>query len=316
MEAFFTMATNVLMFIALAVPGYILAKTGLVKDSESTPLSRILIYVGVPFLVAYNVMDITFDSHALQIILLSTIISIVYTIITYFLSKPATCFIKDFKTQGVARFEIYAGNNGFLGIPLAAAVFSNMPLVVTSVIIANIVNNISMYTIGIYSISGDKKNISIKKLVTNPCLIGFIVGIILNFTKVGSVVPQISDYLSRSQAIVTPISMIIIGIKLGSIKISSIFKNKNMYFVSLCKLILVPALLVAIMLLLRLAFNVSNELILGMFVAFAMPSASLATTFADNFGGDSKSAAIFTIGTTILSVITIPVLYYLLMLII
>ena len=64
MEAFFTMATNVLMFIALAVPGYILAKTGLVKDSESTPLSRILIYVGVPFLVAYNVMDITFDSHA------------------------------------------------------------------------------------------------------------------------------------------------------------------------------------------------------------------------------------------------------------
>ena len=141
-------------------------------------------------------------------------------------------------------------------------------------------------------------------------------GIILNLTKVGSVVPQISDYLSRSQAIVTPISMIIIGIKLGSIKISSIFKNKNMYFVSLCKLILVPALLVAIMLLLRLAFNVSNELILGMFVAFAMPSASLATTFADNFGGDSKSAAIFTIGTTILSVITIPVLYYLLMLII
>lgn len=316
MEAFFTMLSNVLIFIALAIPGYILAKTGLVSDKESTPLSRILIYVGVPFMVASNLIDITFDSHALQIVLLSIIIGILYTIVCYFLSKPATGYIKDLKTQGVARFEIFAGNNGFLGIPLAAAVFSDMPLVVTGVIIVNIINNVSMYTIGIYSISGDKKNISLKKLVTNPCLIGFAVGLILNFTKVSSVLPQVSDYLSRSQAIVTPISMIIIGIKLGSIKLSSIFKNKNMYIVSLYKLIVVPFIITAILLTLKIWLDVPNELILAMFVAFSVPSASLATTFADNFGGDSKSAAIFTIGTTILSVLTIPALYYLLMLII
>ena len=316
MEAFFTMLTNVLIFIALAVPGYILAKTGLIKDKESAPLSRILIYVGVPILVAYNVMDITFDSHALQIILFSALITTVYTIITYFLTKPATGFIKDLKTQGIARFEIYAGNNGFLGIPLAVAVFSKMPLVITSLIVANIINNIAMYTIGIYSISGDKKNISVKKLVTNPCLIGFIVGIILNFTKVTSYVPQISDYLSRSQAMVTPISMIILGIKLGSIELSSIFKSANMYIVSFYKLVAVPVIITAVLLVVRIWLNVPTELVLGMFVAFAMPSASLATTFADNYGGDSKSAAIFTIGTTILSVLTIPALYYLLMLII
>ena len=316
MDAFFTMLSNVLIFIALAVPGYILAKTGLVTDKESTPLSRILIYVGVPFMVASNLIDITFDSHALQIVLLSIVVGILYTIVCYFFSKPATSYIKDLKTQGVARFEIFAGNNGFLGIPLAAAVFKDMPLVVTSVIIVNLINNVSMYTIGIYSISGDKKNISLKKLVTNPCLIGFAVGLILNFTKVSSILPQVSDYLSRSQAIVTPISMIIIGIKLGSIKLSSIFKNKNMYVVSIYKLIVVPFIITAILLVAKIWLNVSNELILGMFVAFAVPSASLATTFADNYGGDSKSAAIFTIGTTILSVLTIPALYYLLMLII
>ena len=316
MEAFFTMLSNVLIFIALAVPGYVLAKTRLISDKESAPLSRLLIYVGVPFMVASNLIDITFDSHALQIILLSTLIGIIYTVICYFLSIPATHYIKDLKTQGVARFEIFAGNNGFLGIPLAVAVFSDMPLVVTGVIIVNLINNVSMYTIGIYSISGDKKNISIKKLLTNPCLIGFAVGLILNFTKVSSVLPQVSDYLSRSQAIVTPISMIIIGIKLGSIKLLDIFKSKNMYIVSFYKLILVPFIITAVLLLVRIWINVPSELILGLFVAFAVPSASLATTFADNFGGDSKSAAIFTIGTTILSVNTIPVLYYLLMLII
>ncbi|MBO5850905.1 MAG: AEC family transporter [Clostridia bacterium] len=316
MEAFFTMLSNVLIFIALAVPGFIMAKTNVIKESESQPLSRILIYIGVPFLVASNALQITFDSATLIIIALSALISVLYTAVWYVLSKPATSFIKDFKTQGVARFEIWSSNNGFLGIPLAVAVFSNMPLVIMCVVIANIINNVAMFTIGVYLISGDKKNISIKKIITNPCLIGFVVGIILNFTKVTAVVPQISDYINYLTPIVTPISMFVLGIKLGSIKIASLFKNKYLYVVSLYKLIFVPTLLVGVMLLLGLVLHVPNELILGMFVAFATPSASMATTFADNYGGDSKSAAIFTIGTTILSVITIPVLYYLLMLII
>ena len=50
----------------------------------------------------------------------------------------------------------------------------------------------------------------------------------------------------------------------------------------------------------------------GFFVAFAMPTAGLASAFSDQYNGDTDNAVIFTLGTTVPSVATIPVLYWVL----
>ncbi len=316
MSAFFSMLSNVLIFVALAVPGFILAKTKLVTTKQSSSLSKVLIYVGVPFLIFNSTIKIDLNSNALTVILFSALISILYMFFWFFLTKPTTCFIKDFKTQGIARFSIFSSNNGFLGIPLATAVFTTAPLVVTSVVITNIVTNVVMYSLGIYLISCDKNTISVKKMLLNPCLIAFLLAIILNLLKICNYLPQIATYSNYLSAMVTPISMIIIGLKLGSIPILNIFKNKKTYYVALFKLIVVPTLLTAILLIVNEFLPMPNELILGLFVAFAMPTASMGTTFADNYNGDTQSAVCFTLGTTALSVITIPTLYYILTLLI
>ena len=57
-------------------------------------------------------------------------------------------------------------------------------------------------------------------------------------------------------------------------------------------------------------------MIVGVFIAFAMPTAGLASTFSDTFNGDTDNAVAFTLGTTILSVITIPIIYWLLCMIV
>ena len=54
----------------------------------------------------------------------------------------------------------------------------------------------------------------------------------------------------------------------------------------------------------------------GFFVAFAMPTAGLASTFADTYGGDTDSAVAFTLSTTMLSILSIPLLYGILSIII
>ena len=67
------------------------------------------------------------------------------------------------------------------------------------------------------------------------------------------------------------------------------------------------------MLKLALGINIlTNDLILGVFVAFAMPTAGLASTFSDEYKGDTEFAVIYTLGTTVLSVATLPLLYWLL----
>ena len=73
---------------------------------------------------------------------------------------------------------------------------------------------------------------------------------------------------------------------------------------------LVPALAVGVALLLRLFMTVDSDIILGYFIALAMPTAGLASAFSDRYDGDTENAVANTLGTTILSIATIPVLYW------
>lgn len=189
-------------------------------------------------------------------------------------------------------------------------------MLITYLIILNIITNVLMFTLGVYLISGDKKLMSVKKALLNPVLIAFVIGIVLNLVKVTGWVPEIGTFAGHFSNIVTPISMTILGMKMAEIKFLKLFSKWTMYYVSAIKLILMPALAVAVSLFFRLFFTVDNEIILGCFIALAMPTAGLASAFSDRYEGDTENAVINTLGTTILSIITIPILYWLLCLII
>jgi predicted permease len=158
------------------------------------------------------------------------------------------------------RFCMVFSNNGFLGIPLAKAVFANSP-VVTYLIILNIITNVLMFTLGVYLISGDKSTISVKKALLNPVLIAFVLGVILNLVNVKDYVPEIATFSTHFSNIVTPLSMTILGMKMAGVKFLSLFTKASMYFVSAIKLLAVPALAVGIMFLLKLVFAVTSEMI-------------------------------------------------------
>ena len=89
-----------------------------------------------------------------------------------------------------------------------------------------------------------------------------------------------------------------------------------MYLVSLVKLLIQPILLVGVLLIFRNFISISPAIILGLFMGYAMPSPGTTTSFADMYDGDIDGSVIYTLGTTILSVITIPILYYLITLVI
>ncbi len=57
----------------------------------------------------------------------------------------------------------------YVGIPLAQAVFGNYPAVLTAVIILNIITNVLMKTLGVYLVSGDRKQMSIKSTPELKC---------------------------------------------------------------------------------------------------------------------------------------------------
>ena len=313
-DAFLIMLRNVLVFVLLALPGYLLVKIGLIKEKESSVLSKLLTYVGMPFLILSSTLNISFSGKFTKNIILIGVIGIFFTVGTFFLSALLVNKKDEEKKRGMVRFCMVFSNNGFLGIPLAKAVFGDSP-VVTYLIMLNIITNVLMFTLGIYLISGDKSAISVKKALLSPVLLAFVLGILLNLLRVKEYVPEVSTYSTHFSNIVTPLSMTILGIKMATVKFGTIFSKVSTYIVSAIKLIAVPMIGVALLFLLKLVFFVDAEMILGFFIAFAMPTAGLASTFSDQFDGDTENAVVFTMGSTILSIISIPILYALLSLI-
>ena len=311
-DALIIMLKNVIVFVALAIPGYLLIKTKLLKKEQSGALSMLLMYVGMPFLIfSSTINNITINTELLATIGIVLGIGVVYTFAMFFVSKPLTKMEREEKTQGMMRFSSVFSNNGFLGIPLAMAVFGAGSMALMVVIILNIVTNVLMYTLGIYLISGDRKAISLKKAFLNPVLIAFVIGIIANLLNVKGYVPEVATYSTHFSNLVTPISMTILGMKMGGVKFLELFKSWKTYYVSALKLVVFPMIIVAIVFVLnQVTAIITPDMVLGVLIAFAMPTAGLASTFSDNFGGDTENAVAFTLGTTVLSIVTIPLLYW------
>lgn len=314
MDTLFIMLKNVVIFVLLAVPGYLLVKGRLLGQQESGTLSKLLTNIGMPFLILSSTLKLELTGEFAQSIIAVGVIGALFTVLMFLTSALLTHREANDKTRGMMRFCMVFANNGFIGIPLARAVFGEASAVTAYVILLNIITNVLMFTLGVYLISGDKAAINAKKAVLNPVLIAFVIGIVLNLTGAPAMLPELQTYATHFSGIVTPVSMVILGMKLAGVPISRLFASRRMYYVSAMRLVLYPAAAVAIMSALNMlpALPLDADAVIAFFMALAMPTAGLASTFSDQHHGDTENAVIFTLGTTMLSIITIPALYSLL----
>ena len=145
MSTFILMFKNVFIFVALTIPGFILAKSKMVTQDKTVSISKTITYVGVPFLILDNTISMSFQGDALTIILLAGILSLVITTVAFFATSPITKGFDDIKKRGVARFAMFSSNNGFLGIPLARVMFGVSDILSVVVISISLDASISIH---------------------------------------------------------------------------------------------------------------------------------------------------------------------------
>lgn len=318
MSTLILMLKNVLIFVLLAVPGYLLVKGKLLKPAESGTLSKLLTNVGMPGLILSSTLKLQFTGEFSRTLIAAGVIGIALNLAMFFLSPLFVRSEDNAKRRGMMRFCMVFANNGFIGIPLTRAVFGEASAVTAYVIILNIITNVIMFSLGVYLISGDRSSINLRKAVLNPVLLAFIAGVILNLSGVPAFLPEVQTYATHFSGIVTPLSMLVLGMKLADVPLPRLLTSRRMYHVSAVRLVIYPLLAAACTLLLSKipGLPVTADSVIAVFIALAMPTAGLASAFADQHKGDTESAVIFTLGTTVLSVITIPLLYSLLRLIV
>lgn len=148
-----------------------------------------------------------------------------------------------------------------------------------------------------------------KKILLNINMISIFIGVVLFFTKI--FLPEIiGNTLASVGTMIGPASMIVTGMLFAGMNLKQIFANKRVYFITFLRLIAVPLIALVLIKLSNLAsFSADgNKIMLIVFLAIITPSASTVTQMCQVYGNDSKYASAINVMTTLLSIITMPVM--------
>ena len=200
---------------------------------------------------------------------------------------------------GVYKMMTTFNNIGFMGFPVIAAAYGNGALIYA--VPFSIMFNILCYTWGIQTLCGGGEKGNWKRIINIGTISG-IISIVLFFMQIP--VPKMICSLSAGLSNLTgPLSMLVIGISIAAMEMKDLFTDVKLLKFALIKLLAVP---VAVMLL--VCQVIDNQLICEVFlVMMATPAASMCAMLSQQYGGDYELAAKGVALTTILSVITMPI---------
>lgn len=321
MISFLDVFITVVFLLLLAVPGFIFAKAKMFSDTASGTLSTIVLYGCQPVLIITSFQGCAYNPKIALNMLLVAGIALVVHLVMFALVKLV--FIKwetDEKVKLVKYLSVFS-NCGFMGLPFLQSLFTEASLQAELVIYCAVilaVFNILNWTFGVYILTGDKKDISVKKVLLNPVIIAVIISLTLFFTMqkplvelaaVGTLGYKLLSKLMNSlqflSNMVTPLSMFVIGIRLANVDVKQLLTDKWAYIATAVKLIAMSFVTMFIVAYLPIA----NTIKYTIFFLLSMPSATSGAMMAVQFGKDSDFASIGVVLSTICSIASLPLLY-------
>ena len=314
---------TVFSLIILMIPGFILRKSKMLGEGADKVLSNVVLYVGQPFLIFMCFQKAYEAKIAVNFLIALALGFLVHGLMILFVYLVVRNKGKDAK-KDVCRFASVFSNIGYMGVPFLQTLYVGRPELSEIIIYCAailVVFNVLSWTIGVVMYSHDKSTISAKKIATNPTIIGVVAGLIYFFliktpiadlAAQGSTLDLLLEKIMNSAnfvaELVTPLSMFVIGMKLAETTVKDIFTEKWVYISSAYKLLVMPLICIACVLFLPIDNNIKYAL----FFAVAMPSAASSALMAVRYKGDGKTASAVVLFSTVLSIVTISLLYMLL----
>ena len=300
----FLVALGVVFTMLLyAVPGFVLVKTKLVKESGISAFAKLLMCVCSPCLVYSSITRNEFSKD----LVFKLIFSFVFITAVFLLVLLLFHFVFRKKRED-ERYRIFNlattfSNCGFMGVPVLEALFPDYPEAIAFSAMASLSMNILAWTVGAYLISQERKYISPKKIFLNPAMVALAIS--LPMFIFGLKTPAvIGDAIGLLAKMTTPLCMLIMGMRLACIPPKIVFLRPMQYLIVFIKQIALPLAVLLILLPLPLA----AEMKASIYILTACPVATVILNMSEIIGKGQKSAASLVLLGTSLSIITIPVM--------
>ena len=287
-----------ILFIIIGV-GVILSKTKVLNKERVAGLIDIVVYIVTPS----NII-VSFQREFKQELIVKLGLSFLAAFIVFFINcVMARLFIREKNKDKncVIQFASAFPNAGYFALPLQRAILGDIGVFFGAAYIAMF--HCYIWTYGVKLLSKDKASVNIRKILLNPPIIGIVIGMLLFVA--GLQLPEIIySPLQAFAALNTPLPMLIIGFYLANADLKATFSNLWVYAGAFLRLIASPAVALGVCFLLRLDNNVTTSCI----IACSAPSAALSGMLAQKFGRDTEVPAGMITFTTMVCIITMPVM--------
>lgn len=304
----YSIFTTVAIMLVYMMIGFCLCKSGKAVVSHAKSLSAILIYILGPCMIINSFLGLEYSGENIIQIGIYFIVSLLVQVI--FFGALYVVFSRKYNDSKYRILTVGAvlGNVGFLGMPVVASVFPGVPIVLVYSSINVMSMNLIVFTIGTFMITNDKKYISVKNAILNPTTIAIIISLPLFIF--GIHFPEsIESGIGLLGKMVTPICMLILGMRLSEAKLKAIFTRPFVYATCLLKLVVFP--IVAFLLVHWIPWI--NDACKTTVVVLAMtPAGAIIQSLSELYECEQEFAANVVLLTTIISVVTIPLMAYIL----
>lgn len=329
------------MFVIYILAGIILIRTKALNRENMEVVSRLVIKLALPVMIFTNTVngvDKEMLFHSLSILGIAFFMYICLFGLSFLSGKM-------FHLQGDHQ-QLYSamsafGNIGFMGIPIVTSIFPERGMLYISVF--TMIDQLMLWTVGVRLTSktgdtvekisqiqspcgqpiSDRKNIvagrsvtdktsgkhsnfDFKKLI-NPVTIAIVLALI--FILAGIQLPEIlNTAFSKIGATATPLAMIYPGGVFACMDVKKYICKLDYYGIVAIKMLIFPVIFYLVLGLLP----ISAEIRMTMTLTSAMPVMSSVVMMANAYGTDGDYAMGGILVTTVCSIVTLPLVYWVL----
>ena len=301
---FLIVAQQVAILFVLMGFGAAMRKAGLFRENAVDGLVNVLLLVVTPCLIV-DVFQRPFDPSMLKGLGLGFAIASLAHVVLIVLSK----LVVRHRDESVRRPLLLAAvfsNAGFMGIPLEQAVLGGEGVFYGVVYV--VVFNLFMWSWGLRTMcaAGNREQGrgNRAKMIVNPGTVGIALGLPLFFcsVKLPAVIGVPVHHMANLN---TPLAMIVIGYALAGTAFGKVLRLSAVYVATFLRLVVCPLLVIAALYPFRQTLD--RNMMLAMVIAASAPVAAMVSMFAQKYGRDVDVSVAVVSGTTLLSILTMPV---------
>lgn len=289
---------TVVMFLYM-IAGWALFKSGKLSEKGSKDVATLLVWLIIPAVII-NSFLVECTPERLKALEESALLAVVSLGLSILVSRLV------FPNKVIENFGASYSNAGFMGIPLVKAALGSEAVFYLVAITALL--NILQGTFGVYVLTSGKKKVALRSVLLNPILVGSAIGLTLFLTGIGSCVPAVvSTAVNGVASMNAPLAMLVLGVYMAKSPLIQLFTSKDSYYVSLWRLVLIPILTLFAFAVLPVVSDVKMAVIL----AAAAPIGANVAVYAQLNDLDYSYACQTVALSTVLSIVTLPVISFL-----